>query len=77
MANRELITFKSGRLSVFLSQYCYAVERYFSYKRYKSFTLGVFVSISRLNPGYFALYGVTLLWQFILLFTRNEVYVSF
>ena len=28
-ANRELITFNSGRLSVFLSSLCYAVERHF------------------------------------------------
>ena len=55
----------------------YAVERYFRGKRYKSLTLDVFVSVSRLNQGYFALYCVTLLWQFILLFARNEIYVSF
>ena len=28
-ANRELITFNSGRLSVFLSSLCYAIERHF------------------------------------------------
>ena len=27
--NRELITFNSGRLSVFLSSLCYAIERHF------------------------------------------------
>lgn len=28
-ANRELITFNSGRLSAFLSSLCYAIERHF------------------------------------------------
>ena len=59
-ANRELITFKSGRLSVFLSPYCYAVESCFWGKRYKSLTLDIFVSVNRLNQGYFALYCVTI-----------------
>lgn len=44
---------------------CYAVEPHFWGKRYKSLTLDVFVAVSRLNQGYFALYCVTLLWQFM------------
>ena len=69
--------FQSGRLSVFLSPHCYAVEPHFWGKRYKSLTFDIFVSVSRLNQGFFALYCVTLLWQFILLFARNEIHVSF
>lgn len=40
--NRELVTSKSDLLSVFLSPHCYAVERYFRRKRYKSLTFGCF-----------------------------------
>ena len=33
-------------------------------EKVKSLPLDVFVSVSRLNQGFFALYCVTLLWQF-------------
>ena len=54
----------------------YAVERYFRGKRYKSLTLDVFVSVSRLNQGYFALYCVTLLWTIhVAVYTKQSLCV--